>query len=162
WLDTVSSFMADKFYVVQTNTKVIERCMLMCTDPGELVLDPTCGAGTTAYVAEQWGRRWITVDTSRVGLTLARQRLMGARLPWYLLADSAEGRRKEGELTRRSLPPAEVTDDIRNGFVNERVQHVTLKSIANNPDVREGISREQIDAAIRRHAEYELLYDKPY
>jgi adenine-specific DNA-methyltransferase len=99
WTDTVSSFMADKVYVVQTNTKIVERCMLMTTDPGDLVLDPTCGSGTTAYVAEQWGRRWITIDTSRVALALARQRLMGARFPYYLLADSVEGRRKESDLS---------------------------------------------------------------
>jgi adenine-specific DNA-methyltransferase len=134
----------------------------MSTDPGDLVLDPTCGASTTAYVAEQWGRRWITIDTSRVALALARQRLMGARFPWYLLADSVEGRRMEGELIRTPLPAAQVTNDIRHGFVYERVQHVTLKSIANNPDIKEGMSREQVDAAIRRHAEYELLYDRPY
>ncbi|MGI8557484.1 MAG: site-specific DNA-methyltransferase [Solirubrobacteraceae bacterium] len=162
WTDTVSSFMADKVYVVQTNTKIIERCLLMTTDPGDLVLDPTCGAGTTAYVAERWGRRWITIDTSRVALALARQRLMGSRFPYYLLADSPEGRAKESELLGTPLPPAEVTGDIRHGFVYERVQHITLKSIANNPDIEEGMSREEIDAAIRRHAEYEVLYDKPY
>jgi adenine-specific DNA-methyltransferase len=162
WDDTTTAGFGDpKLYVVQTNTKIIQRCMLMCTDPGDLVLDPTCGSGTTAYVAEQWGRRWIIIDTSRVALALARQRLMGARFPWYLLADSMEGRRREGELSGLSLPPAEVTNDIRHGFVYERVQHVTLKSIANNPDIRGGMSRNQIDAAIRRHTEYELLYDKP-
>ncbi len=96
WTDTGTAASATpRLYVVQTNTKVVERCMLMCTDPGDLVLDPTCGSGTTAYVAEQWGRRWITIDTSRVALALARQRLMGARFPYYLLADSAEGRAKE-------------------------------------------------------------------
>jgi adenine-specific DNA-methyltransferase len=163
WSDTaIAGRPGDKIYVVQTSPKVIERCLLLSTDPGDLVLDPTCGSGTTAYVAEQWGRRWITVDTSRVALALARQRLMGARFPWYLLADSVEGRRKEGELTGASLPPAEVTNDIRHGFVYERVQHITLKSIANNPDITEGMSREQIDVAIRRHAEFELLYDKPH
>jgi adenine-specific DNA-methyltransferase len=162
WEDTVVSGFGDpKVYVVQTSTKVVERCLLMTTDPGDLVLDPTCGSGTTAYVAEQWGRRWITIDTSRVALALGRQRLMGARFPWYLLADSVEGRRKESELSGKSLPPAEVTNDIRHDFVYERVQHVTLKSIANNPDIQEGMSRAQIDAAIRRHAEFELLYDKP-
>ena len=87
--------------MVQTYTKVIERCILMTTDPGDLVLDPTCGSGTTAYVAEQWGRRWITVDTSRVAIALARTRLMAGRYPYYLLADSAEGRKKESELTGR-------------------------------------------------------------
>ena len=134
----------------------------MTTDPGDLVLDPTCGSGTTAYVAEQWGRRWITIDTSRVALALARQRLMGAKFPHYLLADSPEGREKEGELSGTPLPPAETGGDIRHGFVYERVQHITLKSIANNPDIKEGMSREEIDEAIRRHADFELLYDKPY
>lgn len=162
WTDTVSSFMADKIYVVQTNAKIVERCLLMATDPGDLVLDPTCGSGTTACVAEQWGRRWITIDTSRVALALARQRLMGARFPYYLLADSPEGRAKESELTATALPASETADDIRHGFVYERVQHITLKSIANNPDIEEGMSREEIDEAIRRHADYELLYDKPY
>ena len=162
WLDTqTGAFTDDKVYVVQTNTKVIERCLLMTTDPGDLVLDPMCGSGTTAYVAEQWGRRWINIDTSRVALALTRQRLMGARFSWYLLADSAEGRRKETELTGQPLPPAEVTNDIRHGFVYERVRHITLKSIANNPDIEEGMSREEIDAATRRHAEFELLHDRP-
>ncbi|NMN56847.1 adenine-specific DNA-methyltransferase [Xanthobacter sp. SG618] len=133
WGDTQSGSAMDKTYVVQTSQKVIERCILMATDPGDLVLDPTCGSGTTAYVAEQWGRRWITIDTSRVALALARTRLMAARYPWYLLADSREGRAKEAELTRR--PPADtpVHGDIRQGFVYERVPHITLKSIANNP-----------------------------
>jgi adenine-specific DNA-methyltransferase len=163
WSDTATgAFTDDKVYVVQTNVKVVERCLLMTTDPGDLVLDPTCGSGTTAYVAEQWGRRWITVDTSRVALALARQRLMGGRFPYYLLADSPDGRAKESELAGASLPPAETTGDIRHGFVYERTPHTTLKSIANNPDIQEGMSREQIDAAIRRHAEYEQLYDKPY
>jgi adenine-specific DNA-methyltransferase len=162
WEDTQSGSGMDKIYVVQTSAKVVERCMLMCTDPGDLVLDPTCGSGTTAFVAEQWGRRWITIDTSRVALALARQRIMGARFPYYLLADSPVGRAKESALMAIPLPPAETNNDIRHGFVYERVQHVTLKSIANNPDITEGMSREDIDAAIKRHAEYELLYDKPY
>lgn len=123
----------DKSYVVQTSTAVLERCILMTTDPGDLVLDPTCGSGTTAYVAEQWGRRWITMDTSRVALALARTRLMAARYPWYLLADSREGRAKEAALTRTVPPETPVHDDIRQGFVYERVPHITLKSIANNP-----------------------------
>jgi adenine-specific DNA-methyltransferase len=102
WADTgTGSFTEDKTYVVQTGTKIIERCLLMATDPGDLVLDPTCGSGTTATVAEQWGRRWITIDTSRVALALARTRLMSARYPYYLLADSADGRAKEGQLTGR-------------------------------------------------------------
>jgi len=126
-------------YVVQTNARVIERCMLMCTDPGDLVIDPTCGSGTTAYVAEHWGRRWITIDTSRVALALARQRVMGAKFPYYLKADSIEGRAQEQKLTGKALPSAEVTNDIRHGFVYERVQHITLKSIANNPDIKQGM-----------------------
>ena len=163
WDDTrQSGFGEAKSYVVQTATKVIERCMLLTTDPGDLVLDPTCGSGTTAFVAEQWGRRWITVDTSRVALALARQRIMGAKYPWYLLADTAEGYAKEKSLTAQHLPRREFTDDIRHGFVFERIQHVTLRSIATNPDIHEGMGREEIDAAIKRHADFEPLYDKPY
>lgn len=163
WDDTQSGSSMDKVYVVQTNTKVIERCMLMTTDPGDLVLDPTCGSGTTAYVAEQWGRRWITIDTSRVAIALARQRLMGAKLPYYLLADSPAGRAKETQLTGKPATAAAQTNgDVRKGFVYERVPHVTLKSIANNPDIHEGMSRKEVDAAIARHAETELLFDRPY
>ncbi|MEI3848051.1 MULTISPECIES: site-specific DNA-methyltransferase [unclassified Microbacterium] len=163
WTDTVTAgFASDKLYVVQTNQKVIERCLLMSTDPGDLVLDPTCGSGTTAYVAEQWGRRWITIDTSRVALALARQRVMGGKYPYYLLSDSPEGRTKEGALSGISVDPTLAGGDIRHGFVYERVQHITLKSIANNPDIREGMSPDEIDAAIKRHAEFEVLYDRPY
>ena len=133
WNDTQDRFR--KSYVVETVPKVIERCILMTTDPGDLVLDPTCGSGTTAYVAEQWGRRWITVDTSRVALALARARIMGARYPWYLLADSPEGLRKEAEITRRAPSEAPTSGDIRQGFVYERVPHITLKSIANNAEI---------------------------
>ena len=113
----------------------IERCMLMATDPGDLVIDPTCGSGTTAYVAEQWGRRWITIDTSRVALALARARIMGARYPYYLLADSKDGQQKEAEVTRSASSEAPTHGDIRQGFVYERVPHVTLKSIANNAEI---------------------------
>lgn len=164
WTDTVgqNQYGGSKIYVVQTALRAVQRCLLACTDPGDLVLDPTCGSGTTAYVAEQWGRRWITIDTSRVALALVRQRLMGARFPYYLLADSHDGRAKESKLSGQALPPTEVTDDIRHGFVYERVQHITLKSIANNPDIKEGMSRDAIDKAIQRHAEYEVLYDKPH
>lgn len=151
-----------KVYVVQTSGTAAERCLLMTTDPGDLVLDPTCGSGTTAYVAEQWGRRWITIDTSRVAPALARTRLMAARYPYYLLADSPEGVKKEAEITGKIPPEYKTDNDIRKGFVYKRVPHVTLKSIANNPDIKEGMSREEIDAAIQRHAETELLYDKPY
>ena len=132
WADTASSFMAGKVYVVQTNARVIERCVLMSTDPGDLVLDPTCGSGTTANVAEQRGRRWITIDTSRVALALARARIMGARYPYYLLSDSQAGQRKEGEITRTAPSEEPTRGDVRQGFVCERVPHITLKSIANN------------------------------
>ena len=136
WTDTGSgSFTDDKVYVVQTNTKVIERCLLMATDPGDLVLDPTCGSGTTAYVAEQWGRRWITIDTSRVSLALARARIMGARYPFYLLADSREGQQKEGEITRTPPKTVPTRGDIRQGFVYERVPHIMLETIANDAEI---------------------------
>jgi len=121
---------------VQTAEKVVERCILMTTDPGDLVLDPTCGSGTTASVAEQRGRRWITIDTSRVALTLARTRLMAARYPYYLLSDSEEGVMKEAEITGR-VPSvaASPQGDVRKGFVYKRVPHITLKSIANNEEM---------------------------
>ena len=134
WLDT-SGKSSQRWYVVQTDTPVVQRCVLLSSDPGDLVLDPTCGSGTTAYVAEQWGRRWITVDTSRVALALARARIMGARYPWYLLADSPEGQRKEAEITERPPSEAPTHGDIRQGFVYERVPHITLKSIANNAEI---------------------------
>ena len=107
----------------------------MASDPGDLVLDPTCGGGTTAYVAEQWGRRWITIDTSRVALALARARIMGARYPYYLLADSREGQLKEAKVTRSAPSESPVQGNIRQGFVYERVPHITLKSIANNTEI---------------------------
>jgi adenine-specific DNA-methyltransferase len=188
----------------------------MTTDPGDLVLDPTCGSGTTAYVAEQWGRRWITIDTSRVALTLARTRLMAGRFPYYLLSDSPAGRKKEAELTGTPKPAGSGADggDIRRGFIYERVPHVTLKSIANNEEIdaiyakwekdlapilaglnkalkkkwqewevpREpdedwpkeartalkewwrmrGLRQKEIDETIARHADTEILYDRPY
>jgi adenine-specific DNA-methyltransferase len=139
--DDTAGKSAESIFVVQTQPDVIQRSILMTTDPGDLVLDPTCGSGTTAYVAEQWGRRWITIDTSRVALTLARQRLMSARYPYYQLADGQ--------------------GDLRRGFKYRRVPHITLKSVANNPDVREGMSRNAIDQALLKHAESEVLYDQP-
>lgn len=142
WDDVGSSVGGTKIYVVQTGVKVVERCLLMATDPGDLVLDPTCGSGTTAYVAEQWGRRWITCDTSRVAVTLAKQRLMASHFDYYELAHHEEG--------------------VGSGFRYKTVLHVTLKSIANNPEVREGMTREQIDMAVARHADQETLYDKPH
>ena len=136
WTDTiVGSFHEPRRYVVETSPKVISRCILMATDPGDLVLDPTCGSGTTAYVAEQWGRRWITIDTSRVALALARARIMGARYPYYLMADSPEGQAKEAELNGRGPSTAPTFNNIRLGFVYERVPHITLKSIANNVEI---------------------------
>jgi adenine-specific DNA-methyltransferase len=136
WQDTQSGGFGDqKRYIVETTSTVIERCVLMTTDPGDLVLDPTCGSGTTAYVAEQWGRRWITIDTSRVALALARTRLMSARYSYYILADSREGRDKEQEVSGKILADTAVTGDIRQGFIYERAPHITLKSIANNAEI---------------------------
>jgi adenine-specific DNA-methyltransferase len=133
WPDTGGA--SGKVYVVQTTETAVQRCILSCTDPGDLVLDPTCGSGTSAAISEQWGRRWITIDTSRVALALARARIMGARYPYYLLADSEEGKQKEAELTR-TIPNIEpVSHNIRQGFVYERVPHITLKSIANNTEI---------------------------
>ena len=126
---------ADLVYVVQTATKVIQRCILMATDPGDLVLDPTCGSGTAAHMAEHWGRRWITIDTSRVALALARARIMGARYPYFYLADSQDGQSKEAELTRNVTSIAPTYGNVRRGFVYGRVPHVTLKSIANNAEI---------------------------
>jgi adenine-specific DNA-methyltransferase len=163
WTDTArGSFTEDKVYVVQTNSKVIQRCILMTTDPGDLVLDPTCGSGTTAYVAEQWGRRWITCDTSRVAVALARTRLMAAKFPYYLLADSSDGLKKESELAGKLPPDIKTGGDIKRGFIYKRVPHVTLKSIANNPDIKPDMKPAEIDAAIARHTDTELLYDQPY
>lgn len=141
WTDAGSSVGSDKVYVVQTSVKVIQRCILMATDPGDLVFDPTCGSGTTAYVAEQWGRRWITCDTSRVAITLAKQRLMTASFNYYQLASPEQG--------------------VDGGFKYKTVPHITLKSIANNPEIREGMIREQIEKAIQKYADQETLYDQP-
>ncbi len=136
WMDTMeSTFAVQRTYVVQTSTKVVQRCLLMATDPGDIVLDPTCGSGTTAYVSEQWGRRWITIDTSRVSLALTRARIMGARYPFYLLSDSREGLRQEAEITR-SAPSIQPThEDITQGFVYERSPNITLGSIGNNFEI---------------------------
>ena len=124
-----------KTYVVQTSEFIIQRCMLMTTDPSDLVLDPTCGSGTTAYVAEQWGRRWITIDTSRVALALARVRVMGARYPYYLLSDSRDGQVKQAKIERRAPSESPTYGDIRQGFVYDRVPHITLRAIANNAEI---------------------------
>ena len=126
---------SNPIYVVQTNERIIERCVLMATDPGDLVLDPTCGAGTTAYIAEKWGRRWITIDTSRVALALARARIMGARYSYYLLTDSQNGQIKEAEVS--GTEPSQVTtqNDIRQGFVYRQARHITSSVIANNAEI---------------------------
>ena len=170
WTDTgTGNFTDDKIYVVQTGSKTVERCILMATDPGDLVLDPTCGSGTTAHVAEQWGRRWITLDTSRVALALARARIMGARYPYYLLADSPEGQQKEAELTH-SFPSDKPTyGNLRHGFVYERVPHISLKSIANNAEIdviweqwQERLEplREQLNQTLSKHwQEWEVPRD---
>jgi adenine-specific DNA-methyltransferase len=141
WWDNLGGA-SDPIYVVQTNPEIIQRCMLMTTDPGDLVLDPTCGSGTTAYVAEQWGRRWATCDTSRVALTLAKQRVMTAVFDYFELAHPEEG--------------------VSSGFRYKAVPHVTLKSIANNPEIREGMSRQQIDAAVAKYTDRETLLDRPH
>jgi adenine-specific DNA-methyltransferase len=173
WNDTgASGFGDEKVYVVQTISKIIERCLLMATDPGDLVLDPTCGSGTTAYVAEQWGRRWITIDTSRVALALARARIMGARYQYYLLADSPDGQRKEAEVTRTAPSSHPTRSDIRQGFVYERVPHITLKSIANNAEIdviwekfQETLEplRKQLNAAMgKKWEEWEISREAEY
>jgi adenine-specific DNA-methyltransferase len=168
WTETAGS--PSKVYVVQTSPAVVERCLLMTTDPGDLVLDPTCGSGTTAYVAEQWGRRWITIDTSRVALTLARTRLMSARYSHYLLKDSPEGAGKEGELTRHPAADGPFTRNVAHGFVYKRVPHVTLKSIANNAEIdviwekhQPGVDKLRVDlnAAIQRHIASPPKKDQP-
>jgi adenine-specific DNA-methyltransferase len=136
WRDVLfTGFAEQKIYVVQSAQRLVQRCILMATDPGDVVLDPTCGSGTTAYVAEQWGRRWITIDTSRVAIALARSRLMGARYPYYLLADSADGQEKEGAITRTPPKTTPTHGSVRQGFVYDRVPHITLKSIANNAEI---------------------------
>ncbi len=137
WTDTLgqNQFGGDKLYVVQTALSVVQRCILMTTDPGDLVLDPTCGSGSTAFMAEQWGRRWITIDSSRVALALARARVMGARYPYYLLADSIEGRTKEAELSRTKPSEAHTKSDIRQGFVYERIPHIMLKTVVNDAEI---------------------------
>jgi len=160
WLDTRGEM--DMRYVVQTTTKVIERCMLMSSDPGDLVLDPTCGSGTTAYVAEQWGRRWITIDTSRVAIALARTRLMSARFPYYLLEDSADGALKEAELSGKAVTTHPHGQDVRQGFVSKRVPHVMLSSIARNERIQEGMARQELDRIIAQDADQEVLVDQPY
>jgi adenine-specific DNA-methyltransferase len=126
---------SNQVYVVQTNERIVERCILMATDPGDLVLDPTCGSGTTAYVAEKWGRRWITIDTSRVALALARARIMGARYLYYILTDSRDGQLKEAALSRTAPSEALTHGNIRMGFVYKRCAYITSGLIANNTEI---------------------------
>jgi adenine-specific DNA-methyltransferase len=162
WEDTQSGSGMDKVYVVQTNTKIVERCLLMTTDPGDLVLDPTNGSGTTAVVAEQWGRRWISIDTSRVAVALTRTRLTALKLPYFLLADTPAGARREEEVTGRPTMQTVFARDVRKGFVYKRVPHIMLRDIAQNPDLKSGMSQPEIDEAIARHSDQELLFDQPY
>ncbi len=154
---------SDPIYVVQTNDEVVKRCMLMVTEPGDLVLDPTSGSGTTAAAAEKWGRRWIAIDTSRVALSLARTRIMAGRYPYYLLADSPEGRQKTAELSGRPVadsgPPRR---DVRAGFVIKEQPRISPSTIGNNPDLAPGMSAGAAQAAIRRHAGRERIVDQPY
>ncbi|MEK7447000.1 MAG: site-specific DNA-methyltransferase, partial [candidate division NC10 bacterium] len=145
WQDTtIAGFASDKAYVVETSIKVVQRCILMTTDPGDLVLDPTCGSGTTAYASEQWGRRWITIDTSRVPLALARQRLLTATFPYYRLKDEARGPAGGFVYVRKQNRKGEEVGGI--------VPHVTLKSIANNepPGEEVLVDRPEVDTGIVR------------
>src|ERR1043165_924269 len=135
WHDTIIGTFTEKVYVVQTPELAVERCLLMSSDVSDLVLDPTCGSGTTAYIAEKWGRRWITADTSRVALALARARIMGARYAYYLLADSQEGQRKYAEITGTLRATQSTSKQLRQGFVYERAPHITLGSIAKNAEI---------------------------
>src|SRR5208337_584075 len=145
WVDTVSSgFAAQKLYVVQTNPTAIQRCILMTTSPGDLVLDPTCGSGTTAHVAEQWGRRWITIDTSRVPLALARQRLLTATFLYYQLRDEKRGPVGQFVYRRKQNSHGDEIGGI--------VPHVTLKSIANNEPPAEEVlvDRPEVESTVTR------------
>ncbi len=173
WTDfaSVQSRTDPKVYVVQTSNKTIQRCLLMTTDPGDLVLDPTCGSGTTAFVAEQWGRRWITVDTSRVALALARTRLMAAKYPYYLLSDSPEGVKKQAEIEGKAPSDHSITNNIKKGFVYKQVPHITLKAIANNPEIDEIHDkwekkleplRKKLNAALKQsYQEWEIPAEAP-
>ncbi|MCB2210482.1 site-specific DNA-methyltransferase [bacterium] len=139
WHDTLgqNQFGGSKTYAVQTALSVVQRALLMTTDPGDLVLDPTCGSGTTAYVAEQWGRRWITIDTSRVALALSRTRLMSSRFPYYTLSDSPEGLLKEAELAGITPVKRTTSGDVRKGFICRSVAHIMLSDIAHNDEIDE-------------------------
>ncbi len=135
WTDT--TYLGDRYYVVQTGLKIVERCILMTTDPGDLVLDPTCGSGTTAVVAEKFGRRWIAIDTSRVALSLTKTRITTNVMPSFILRDSAEGCRKESEISGKLIANHSGKASIRAGFVYERVGHITPSVISNNKEIDE-------------------------
>ncbi len=141
WWDNLGGA-SNPIYVVQTNSEIIQRCILMTTDPGDLVLDPTCGSGTTVYVAEQWGRRWITCDTSRIAIALTKQRLMTASFDYYELAYPQEG--------------------IGSGLKYKKARHIMLKSIANNPELRPGMTRKEIETSIAKYADQETICDQPF
>lgn len=149
-------------YVVQTNPEIVKRCILMTTDPGDLVLDPTCGAGTTAYVAEQWGRRWITIDTSRVALALARTRLMSAKHPYFILADSEAGADAIARQSNTQPNPGPFSGDIRKGFVYKLVRRVTSGLFANCEAIDACKTAEEAEAAALAEAPSEPLVDQPH
>ncbi len=155
---------ADPVYVVQTNDEVVKRCMLMVTEPGDLVLDPTCGSGTTAVVAERWGRRWVTIDTSRVAASLARMRIMGARHPYYLLRDSEQGRLKMSEILGHAAPESSSSAgrDVRMGFVVREQPRISPSTIGSNLDLDEAPDADAAKQAIARHATRERIVDQPY
>jgi adenine-specific DNA-methyltransferase len=166
WFDVGASFMADKIYVVQTSPTLIQRCMLMTTDPGDLVLDPTCGSGTTAYVAEQWGRRWITCDTSRVAVALARQRLLTATFPYYRLANEARG--VDGSFVYKTVPHIQLSDYARNTRIDpivERYAPLLAEAEARGDD--DGVRRlrrerrAEIDKVVAEDSERETIFDQP-
>lgn len=167
WTDSGGA--SNMIYAVQTAAKIIQRCLMMTTDPGDLVLDPTCGSGTTASVAEHWGRRWITIDTSRVALTLARTRLMGNSYPYYLLQDSEEGAKKEAEISGKQPHNKKYAEDVMLGFVCKRAPHITLRDIANNSqideihlryqDPMEDLRRQLNSATGNEYAEWEVPFE---
>lgn len=161
WWDSIGGA-ARPIYVVQTSPDIVKRCILMTTDPGDLVLDPTCGSGTTAYVAEQWGRRWITVDSSRVALTLARTRLMSARHPYYILADSADGALRIAKQTATPPNDGPFAGDVRRGFVYKQARRVTSTLFANCAAIDDCETAEEAEAAALAEAPSEPLVDQPY
>lgn len=161
WTDATSGFMSDKVYVVQSNSRIVERCVNMASDPGDLVLDPTCGSGTTAYVAERLGRRWITIDTSRVAFAIARTRLMTSKFPYFYLADSADGHAIESSMAGGNPVLQSFRGDVRKGFVCQRIPHITLKSIANNALLDNEYDQAKAKQIVEKFAEYEILLDQP-